>query len=564
MGAQADVPDPRRHPHRAAAVLLHRHGPHAGRRHAGVLGPGADLLRQCRLRADRHLPQRTLPDRAARDRHRPVMEYRLRDRRLVADLRIAVLLDAGATAEDAGDLQRRDFGIVPRRRHHHSRDQGQSAIIDDLRKSRRKAKGSEVMASGVMGRLDGRAIIVTGAGQGIGAAYAKALAAEGARVAVCDLQAPDNTVAVIKQAGGESIGMACDVTDGAAVRRLVEATEQAFGGVQGLVNNAGAVRQSVVQADRSDQLGGIRSGHGGQCARLVRMREGGAAGDAPPALRQDRQHRLGHGVQGDADAAALCDVERRGRRAHPQHRARMRRRRHSLQLPGAGPRAVGECARQSGLGRERHQGQYRQPLHQARIDAGGSPRHAGVSDVRRQRLHDRPDRRGRWRLGDCTERARVELTGGGTPWPLRQPTTSGRGSASPHSARNSSATRRPWYRGEYHLGFTLVFTVGVALFTWYHIHNATVWEWLLIIPFALFGNWAEWAGHRYVLHRPVPGLKMAYKRHCCVHHQFFTNQDLTYRGQKEWRALLFPPFAPVAFILAAIPPALVARLAVLG
>ena len=78
VGAQADVPDPRHHPHRAAAVLLHRHGAHAGRRHAGVLGPGADVLRQCRLRADRHLPQRALPDRAARDRHRPVVEYRLR------------------------------------------------------------------------------------------------------------------------------------------------------------------------------------------------------------------------------------------------------------------------------------------------------------------------------------------------------------------------------------------------------------------------------------------------------------------------------------------------------
>jgi hypothetical protein len=54
---------------------------------------------------------------------------------------------------------------------------------------------------------------------------------------------------------------------------------------------------------------------------------------------------------------------------------------------------------------------------------------------------------------------------------------------------------------------------------------------------------AEWAGHRYVLHFPVPGLKMAYKRHCSVHHRFFTDQDLTYHGQKEWRALLFPPCA---------------------
>lgn len=113
-----------------------------------------------------------------------------------------------------------------------------------------------------------------------------------------------------------------------------------------------------------------------------------------------------------------------------------------------------------------------------------------------------------------------------------------------------------WYRGEYHLGFTLVFTVGTFVYAWLHIHDASVWEWLLIVPFALFGNWAEWAGHRYILHRPVPGLKMVYKRHCSVHHQFFTDQDLTYRGHKEWRALLFPPFAPVAFILVAIPPAL--------
>jgi hypothetical protein len=115
-----------------------------------------------------------------------------------------------------------------------------------------------------------------------------------------------------------------------------------------------------------------------------------------------------------------------------------------------------------------------------------------------------------------------------------------------------------WYRGEYHLAFMLLVTVGTILFCLSRIENASAWEWLMIIPIALFGNWAEWAAHRYVLHRPVPGLRMVYKRHCTVHHQFFTHHDLGYKGHKEWRALLFPPFAPVAFILAAVPPALIA------
>jgi hypothetical protein len=114
-----------------------------------------------------------------------------------------------------------------------------------------------------------------------------------------------------------------------------------------------------------------------------------------------------------------------------------------------------------------------------------------------------------------------------------------------------------WYRGEYHLAFMLLVTLGTAVFCWSRIERSTPVEWLLLVPVFLFGNWVEWAGHRYLLHRPVKGLEMIYKRHCGVHHQFFTDHHLTYHGQREWRALLFPPFAPIAFLLVAIPPALI-------
>jgi NAD(P)-dependent dehydrogenase (short-subunit alcohol dehydrogenase family) len=90
----------------------------------------------------------------------------------------------------------------------------------------------------IVKRLSGKIAIVTGAAQGIGAAYAKALAGEGAQLSLCDLKPPDSVVKEITSSGGEAIGMACDVSDAAAVGRLVAATERAFGGVHILVNNA--------------------------------------------------------------------------------------------------------------------------------------------------------------------------------------------------------------------------------------------------------------------------------------------------------------------------------------
>lgn len=89
-----------------------------------------------------------------------------------------------------------------------------------------------------MGRMDDRTAIVTGAGRGIGRAIAERLAAEGAAVAVTDVDGTtaSNTAAEI---GGRAIGIRADVTDPDSVRAMVEQVRGAFGRIDVLVNNAG-------------------------------------------------------------------------------------------------------------------------------------------------------------------------------------------------------------------------------------------------------------------------------------------------------------------------------------
>lgn len=89
-----------------------------------------------------------------------------------------------------------------------------------------------------MGRLDNKTAIITGAARGIGTEMAKRMAKEGANVVVADVLDTANTVAAIKAAGGNAIGLSVDVTSDEALNNMVEATEKEFGSLNILVNNA--------------------------------------------------------------------------------------------------------------------------------------------------------------------------------------------------------------------------------------------------------------------------------------------------------------------------------------
>lgn len=98
-----------------------------------------------------------------------------------------------------------------------------------------------------MGICDGRTAIITGAGGGLGRAYAITFAAEGANVVVNDIRrdAAEAVVAEIEAAGGKALANDGDITTMAGAQGIVDAAVAAFGEVHVLVNNAGVLRDRM-------------------------------------------------------------------------------------------------------------------------------------------------------------------------------------------------------------------------------------------------------------------------------------------------------------------------------
>jgi NAD(P)-dependent dehydrogenase (short-subunit alcohol dehydrogenase family) len=95
-------------------------------------------------------------------------------------------------------------------------------------------------------RLKDKVAIVTGAAQGIGAAYARGLAREGAAVAVVDILDPNPTVKAIQDSGGKALALKIDVSDEKQTQEMAKKTLDAFGRIDILINNA-AIYGTIVR-----------------------------------------------------------------------------------------------------------------------------------------------------------------------------------------------------------------------------------------------------------------------------------------------------------------------------
>ena len=98
--------------------------------------------------------------------------------------------------------------------------------------------------------VQGKVVVVTGAGAGIGREFAKAFAAHGAKVVVNDISRipetteyrADRVVEEIKGAGGEAVSAVESVADPAAAERIIQAAVDHFGRIDCVINNAGVTR----------------------------------------------------------------------------------------------------------------------------------------------------------------------------------------------------------------------------------------------------------------------------------------------------------------------------------
>ena len=111
-----------------------------------------------------------------------------------------------------------------------------------------------------------------------------------------------------------------------------------------------------------------------------------------------------------------------------------------------------------------------------------------------------------------------------------------------------------WYNGWLHV--VIIYTIGFTALYIYgsSVSNITWLEWLVVPGTFLMCNFFEWWLHRFIMHRPskIPLFWAIYSRHTLMHHQFFTDSEMRFAGEHDWRVTFFPPYSLVVFTLMSI------------
>ena len=162
--------------------------------------------------------------------------------------------------------------------------------------------------------VTGKIALVTGGGNGIGAASCRALAKAGARVAVIDRDG-EAAAKVASEIGGGATGHALDVADGEAFRRLVSEIAARAGGIDILVNSAGTItRQTIAEMPSADWdriiAVNLRGPFNGTQAVIPHMKQRGGGAIVNIASVAGRRISFGGGANYTASKAGLLGLTR--------------------------------------------------------------------------------------------------------------------------------------------------------------------------------------------------------------------------------------------------------------
>jgi 3-oxoacyl-[acyl-carrier protein] reductase len=167
-------------------------------------------------------------------------------------------------------------------------------------------------------RFKNKVVAITGGAQGLGAYYAQRFAAEGAHIAVCDINPCDETVSALQDLGAQAIGARCDVTKAADCTGFTKAVETQFGQLDVLVNNAALYAGlsfgpfSQIEEDEWDRCMGINvKGIWQMCKAAVPLiKQGGNGGSIINVASLAATFGMPYGAHYSASKAAVIGLTR--------------------------------------------------------------------------------------------------------------------------------------------------------------------------------------------------------------------------------------------------------------